>query len=109
MLGNASLTPPTVLAAQRRSDHASYTEVGLVKLPLLKEFIDDGLLLSNTVHLGDKSRVISHAGNVEIRSKTEEYTKDDIEQRVSLSLTSTRGRCPEHIRQPVDACEEQRC
>jgi hypothetical protein len=107
MLGNASLAATTMLASKRCLNHASNTKVGLIVLPLSEEFINNSLLLSNAVHLGNKTRVISHAGNVEIRSKTEEDGKKEVEKSVAVALGRAKCCREKDCRQPVHTSPEK--
>lgn len=49
-----------MLASQWPPNHAIYTEVFLVELPQIKEFLDHCSLLVPAAKFGDKSRVFSH-------------------------------------------------
>ena len=108
MLGNASLAATAMLASKRCLNHARNTKVGLIVLPLRKEFIDNSLLLSNAVHLGDKTRVISHAGDVEIRRKTKEDCKKEVEKPVAVAFCCAKGCREKDCRQPVHSRPEKR-
>lgn len=107
MLGNASLTSAAVLASQGRSNHARNTKVGLVKLPLRKQLIDNSLLLRNAIHLGHEAGIVSHAGNVEIRCEAVKDGKDDVEEQVAVALGRSQSCRKENCRQPVDSNQEQ--
>lgn len=107
MLGNASLAATTMLASKRCLNHASNTKVGLIVLPLRKEFIDNSLLLGDAIHLGNETRVISHASNVEIRCKTEEDRKKEIEESVAVAFCCAKGCREKNCRQPVHSRPEK--
>lgn len=108
MLGNASLAATTMLASKRCLNHTRNTKVGLIVLPLRKEFINNSLLLSNAVHLGNETRVISHASDVEIRCKTEEDRKKEVEKAVAVSFCCAKGCREKNCRQPVHSRPEKR-
>jgi len=80
MFCNATLAPPAVFASQWRPDHARNAEMGFVILPLADQLIDDGLLLSDAVHLWHKTRVLNHAPDVEKCRHAVEHGKEKIEQ-----------------------------
>ncbi len=80
MLGHAALAPAAMLAPQRRSDHASDTEMRLVVLPLVDQFVDHGLLLRNTIELRYKPRVINHGSDVEKARKDVDKSKQKVPQ-----------------------------
>ena len=107
MLGNASLAATTMLASKRCLNHASNTKVGLIVLPLRKEFIDNSLLLSNAIHLGNEPRVVSHASDVEIRGKTKEDRKKEVEESVTVAFCCTKGCREKNCRQPVYTSPEK--
>lgn len=107
MLGNASLAATTMLASKRCLNHASNTKVGLIVLPLRKEFIDNSLLLGNAIHLGNETRVISHASDVEIRCKTEEDRKKEVEKAVAVSFGCAEGCREKNCRQPIYTSPEK--
>lgn len=69
MLRDTLLTTLAMLAAERGPDHACNTEVGLIKLPQLKQLINDGLLLGDAIHLGDETGIVAHSGGIEVGSK----------------------------------------
>lgn len=60
MFCNTVSTSPAMLASQWPPNHAIYTEVFLVELPQIKEFLDHCSLLVPAAKFGDKSRVFSH-------------------------------------------------
>lgn len=80
MLGDAALAPTTVLASQRRPDHAGDAKVGLVKLPSRNQVVDDGFLLGDAVHLGHEPRVVRHTPNVEPRREADEDGTEKIDE-----------------------------
>ena len=65
MPSDTALTSAAMLASQRSPDHARNTKIGLVELPETNQLVDDGLLFRNAIHLGDKSRIVDHAPDVE--------------------------------------------
>lgn len=109
MLGNASLASAAVLASQRRSNHARNTEVGFVILPLREQLVNDSLLLRNAVHLGHEARVVSHAGDVEIRRQAIGDGKKDVKEQMAVTLGCPESCRKKNCRQPVDSDQEQRC
>jgi len=80
MLGNAALAPTTVLASQRRPDHAGDTKVGFVKLPSRNQVVDDGFLLGDPIHLGHEPGVVRHAPDVEPRREADEDGTEKVDK-----------------------------
>ena len=80
MLGDAALASPTVLAPQRRPDHAGNAKVVLVKLPCRDEVVDDGLLFGDPIHLGHEPGVIRHAPDVEPRREADKDGAEEVEK-----------------------------
>ena len=78
MLGHAALAPATVLAPQRSPNHARYTKVRLVVLPLADQLVDDGFLLSDAVELGHEARVVNHGPGVEEAGKREKGGEEEV-------------------------------
>ena len=66
MFRNAMTTSSTVLTSNRPSDHASYAEVLVVKLPQAQQFVDDSFLLSSTSKFWYVARILDHAIYVEV-------------------------------------------
>lgn len=107
MFGNASLAATAMLASKRRLNHASNTKVGLVVFPLSKELINNSLLLSNAVHLGNKTGVVSHACNVEVHCKAEKEGKKEVEYAVAFAFGCAECCRKEDCRQPIDTSPEK--
>lgn len=100
MFGNAPLTPPTMLASERCSDHAGSAEIRLIELPVLQQFIDNSSLFGNSFELGYISRIVAHGRNVEKRRKEEQGCKDEVKQKMRVGRKSRIG---SHSHDPVDA------
>lgn len=82
MFGHAALASPTMLAPQGRSNHAHDAKVGLVKLPRLEQLVNNGSLLCNAIHLGHKSRIVSHCSDVEENRQGEKSCKQNVQNDV---------------------------
>ena len=85
MLRHAPLAPLTVLAPQRRPDHARHAEVALVELPLADQLVDDGFLLGDALHLGDEARVVGHGAAVEVAHEGEAGAEAEVEPPVGFA------------------------
>jgi hypothetical protein len=79
MLCNAARTAFAVLASQRLANHAKYTKVLLVKLPLLKQLVYHGSLLVSTACLRNKAGVFNHRVDVEICCEAIEHREQYIQ------------------------------
>jgi hypothetical protein len=103
MLGNTSLAATAMFASKRSLNHARNTKVGLIILPLRNKFINDSLLLSDALHLWDKSRIISHTCDVEIHSGAEEDRKKEVEKAVAVAFACAQRCRKENCCQPVES------
>lgn len=83
--GHTSLTPPAMLAPQGCPDHALNTKVRLIVLPKTDEFIDNGFLLRNAVHLRHKAWVEGHTAVVKPSAQADEDSKTEIREQVAIS------------------------
>jgi hypothetical protein len=101
VLCNTSLASLAVLASEWRPDHAGYAKVGLIKLPQAQKFIDNGLLLCNTVHFWNESRVKYHAGCIKVSTQSIGCRKCKIQQRV------VGERAGQDSQEPSDTNKEQ--
>lgn len=79
MLCNAARTAFAVLASQRLANHAKYTKVLLVKLPLLKQLVYHDFLLVSTTCLRNKAGVFCHRVDVEICCEAIEHREQYIQ------------------------------
>lgn len=107
MLGHTSLAATAMLASKRSLNHARNTEIGLIILPLRNKPINDSLLLRDALHLWDKSRIISHACDVEIHSEAEEDGKKEVKKAVAVAFARAQRCRKENCCQPVESREEK--
>lgn len=84
MSRHATMASPTVLTSQRRANHTLDAKVRLVIFPQADKLINNGLLLRNTVHLGNEAGIKHHAAIVEPCAQAEEDSKTQIQKYMSI-------------------------
>ena len=77
---DASLAPPTMLAANGLPDHALSAEIIIVKLPKREKLFNDTLLLTPASCLGYIAWVLDHAQNVKVAAYYQQKQKGDIHE-----------------------------